>query len=155
MPTIRPHEETLRSAIKGVPYAMLTTQGADGSLHSRPMMSLDGDDDVHLWFFADRLTQKIADVAAQPLVNVSYSDVDMQVFVSVSGTAELTTDPTVLSARWRPEYAEWLPLTIADPRLALLKITVESIMYWKPPIAHIGRTLARTITNANQDANPS
>jgi general stress protein 26 len=155
MSMIHRNKETLRSAIKGVPFAMLTTQDADGSLHSRPMVSLEGDDEKVLWFFADRSTQKITDVAAQPLVNVSYSDVDMQVFVSVSGMAELVTDPVALAARWRPEYHEWLPLNIGDNRLSLLKITVESVMYWKPPTAHIGRTMARTIQSSSQDANPS
>ncbi len=150
--------DSLRSLIKGIPYAMLTTHGADGFLHGRPMVSQDGDDDVDdecLWFFTDISTHKVADIADYPIVNVSYSDQDTQLFVSVSGRAEIVSDPDVLAARRRPSYAEWIPLAIGDPKLALLKVVIENVTYWKQPSGWIGRTMNRKAKDAKQDENLS
>jgi general stress protein 26 len=147
--------DNLRSLIKGIPYAMLTTQGTDGSLHSRPMVSQDDDDDACLWFFSDNSTHKVVDIAAHPIVNVTYSDQDTQLFVSVSGWVEIVTAPDELVARWRPSYAKWIPLTVSDPKLALLKVVIENIAYWKPPSGWMGRTLNRKTNDSSQDKNPS
>ncbi len=147
--------DNLRSLIKGIPYAMLTTQGTDGFLHGRPMVSQDDDDDACLWFFTDNTTHKVVDIATHPIVNVSYSDQDTQLFVSVSGRVEIITDPSVLVARWRQSYTKWIPLTIGDLKLALLKVVIENVSYWKPPSGWIGRTLNRKTNDSSQDKNPS
>jgi len=147
--------DNLRSLIKGIPYAMLTTHGTDGFLHGRPMVSQDDDDNACLWFYTDYSTHKVVDISARPIVNVSYSDQDRQLFVSVSGRVEIVTDPDVLVARWRPSYAKWIPLNIGDPKLALLKVAIEKINYWKPPSGWIGRTLSLKSNDSSQDKNPS
>jgi general stress protein 26 len=95
------------------------------------------------------------DIAAHPIVNVSYSDQDTQLFVSISGRVDIVTDPDELVARWRPSYAKWIPLTVGDPKLALLKVIIENIAYWKPPSGWMGRTLSRKTNDSSQEKNPS
>ena len=142
--------DNLRSLIKGIPYAMLTTQGPDGSLHGRPMVSQDDDDDdACIWFFTDNTTHKFSDISTHPIVNVSYCDQDTQLFVSVSGRVEIVTDQMSLAARWRPSYAKWISLSIGDKNLSLLKVVIEKITYWKPPSGWIGRTLNHKTTDAS------
>jgi general stress protein 26 len=134
--------EKLRTLIKGIPFAMLTTQGTDGLLHGRPMVSQDDDDDACLWFFTDSTTHKVSDIEAHPHVQVSYSDQASQVFVSISGKVIIVTDPEVMAERWRPEYAKWIPLELGDPNLVLLKVSVEGFDYWKQSAACLGRTVS-------------
>ena len=145
-----PKEITLRSLIQGIPYAMLTTYGVDGSLHGRPMIAQDDDGDDFLWFFSDNTTHKVTEIAAHSAVNVSYSDQRAQTFVSVSGDVEIISDPTVLRERWRPSYAKWIPLAIGDRKLVLMKVVIRHIAYWSPPVGWIGRTLNTSNTSTKK-----
>src|SRR5690242_12096343 len=88
----RPDVQKLGELIKGIQYAMLTTQDEQGFLRSRPMateeISFDGD----LWFFTDAETPKVSEILQNNQVNVSYADPDSDRFVSVSGRAEVVRD---------------------------------------------------------------
>lgn len=130
MTTTNPQADNLRALITGIRFAMLTTRGQDGSLHSRPMAAQDGDGDGSLWFFTDRTTMKAVDITAHPEVNLAYADQAAMLFVSVSGMAELVDDRTLMHARWRPAYATWIPLGADDPAMTLLKVVVRRVDFW-------------------------
>lgn len=136
-----PHE-ILGTLIKDIRFAMLTTRGADGSLHSRPMATLEEEIHDKLWFFTGRSTRISADVAAIPQVNVSYTDSASQRYISLCGLAEVVENHERIRELWRPAYAAWFPLGIDDPDLVLLRINIESVDYWPSPTTWISRTLA-------------
>lgn len=135
-----PRHDNLRSYIAGIPFAMLATRAADGSLHSRPMVVLHGDDDDVLWFFTGSTTPKAVDVILDGHVNVSYSDPATHRYISVSGTAELVTDRQEMIKRWHAGLIEWIPLGINDPDMSLLKVTVLHVEHWEPALLAAGRT---------------
>lgn len=134
--------ETLRTLIKDIRFAMLTTRGADGSLHSRPMATLEEEIHDKLWFFTGRSTHISADIAAIPQVNLSYTDSASQRYISICGRAEVVENHDRIRELWRPAYAVWFPLGIDDPDLVLLRINVDSIDFWQSPTTWISRTLA-------------
>jgi general stress protein 26 len=119
--------------VKGIRVAMLTTIREDGMPHSRPMatqsMEIDGD----LWFFTGWSTHKAHEVEETPMVNVAYADPDRNTYVSVSGRARLLRDPDKAKQLWNPAYKAWFPKGLADPDLALLKVTMEHVEYWDVP----------------------
>lgn len=134
--------ETLKTLIKDIRFAMLTTRGDDGSLRSRPMTTQAPDADDTLWFFCHRSTHAAGDITAQPQINLSYSDAASHRYVSISGHAEVVEDRIRMRELWHPEYVEWFPQGLADPDLALVRITVERADYWQSPATWFGRTLA-------------
>ena len=124
--------QKLGELIKEIKYAMLTTADQDGTLHSRPMATQDGDSefDGTLWFFTRASAPKVDEVDRDHQVNVSYSKPGGQSFVSVSGTAQLVRDQARNKELWTPAMKAWFPKGPEDPETVLLKIDVEKAEYW-------------------------
>lgn len=127
--------EKIRSLIKDIKFAMLTTEEDDGSLRSRPMATQQSEFDGTLWFFTAKNATKVKEVDHHHEVNVSYSDTDKKVFVSVSGYAELIEDKQKIKELWNPLYQAWFPDGLDDPELALLKVNVYKAEYWDSDIS--------------------
>jgi general stress protein 26 len=123
----------LAEKIKDIRIAMMTTQEADGTLRSRPMATQDVEFDGDLWFFTSSDAPKVSEVSQHHQVNISYSKPDDNLFVSVSGVAELVRDHDTIKHYWRHFYKAWFPQGLDDPTLALLKVHVESAEYWDVP----------------------
>jgi general stress protein 26 len=121
----------LAALISGIRIAMLTTADRDGNLHSRPMATQEEPFDGDLWFFTGQSTHKVEEIRAHPAVALSYADPREQLYVSVSGQAEVVVDGVRMRELWRPAYQAWFPRGLDDPDLALLRIHVEEAEYWR------------------------
>ncbi len=122
--------EHLRKMIHEIPVAMLTTISSDGALHSRPMVNINENFDGDLWFFTSLDDPKVAEIAANPRVNVSFAAPSSHQYVSAAGKAELVRDPKRRELHWTSACESWFPQGPQDPNLGLLKIDVESAAYW-------------------------
>jgi general stress protein 26 len=125
--------EHLQKLIKDVEVAMLTTVSGEDFLRSRPMITQHADDDGVLWFFTNDHQAKAQELADDPRVNVSYSKVEANQFVSVSGLGEVVHDEEKKRKLWKPIYKSWFPDGVDDPHLALLKVYIEKAEYWDAP----------------------
>ncbi len=128
--------------IKDIDFGMLTTVDENGTLHSRPMsanrnVEFDGD----IWFFTYGNSHKVIEAQKNRNVNVSFSDIKGQTYVSLSGTAELVRDKAKIEELWEPILKAWFPEGIETPDIALLKVSAESAEYWDSP----GNFLSKTI----------
>jgi len=121
---------TLSDQIKGIRVAMLTTEGNDGVLRSRPMMNHELEFDGSLWFFTDEGTSKVSDLYNNRMVNLTYVDPAHNRYVSVSGTARIVRNPEKAKALWNPSLKAWFPDGLDDPRVVLMKVTVTEAEYW-------------------------
>lgn len=140
----------LAKLIKAIDIAMLTTVADDGSLHSRPMSSNGNVEfDGTIWFFTYGNTHKVNEARRHP-VNVSFSDVKNQNYVSISGTAELVRDKDKIKELWRPDYKAWFPQGIDTPDIALLKVTGHKAEYWDTPNSLISHAFALLQVAAGQ-----
>jgi general stress protein 26 len=120
----------LNELIKEIDFAMLTTIRSDGSLHSCPMATQDVDADGVIWFFSHAKTEKVEAIRTDPRVNLAYSDVGSQRYVSISGRCEPVRDHVKAKQLWKPVYGTWFPKGIEDPNLILLKVQVQEADYW-------------------------
>ncbi len=134
----------LSDKIKGIRIAMMTTVEADDVLRSRPMATQDMEFDGDLWFFTKASAPKVDDVEHHQQVNLSYAKPDDNLFVSVSGTAQLVRDRQKMDELWKPLLKAWFPNGKDDPELALLKVTVNSAEYWDAPSGVMGRLFVAT-----------
>jgi general stress protein 26 len=125
--------EKVRELIEDIRFAMLTTLGTDGSLHSRPMAAQNDEFNGDLWFFTKASSHKAHEVTADSHVNVTFTNPDDNVYVSLSGRARLVQDRAKIKELWNPEGEAWFPEGVDDPDLALLKIDVERAEYWEGP----------------------
>jgi general stress protein 26 len=129
----------LADLIADAEVAMLTTEDADGTLRSRPLMTLEMDEQGRLWFFTELSTRKVGEMDRHRKVNLSYADVARQSFVSISGRVRLLRDPDKARDLWTQRVKPWFPSGLDDPDLGLLEVTVEEAEYWDVPTSRMLR----------------
>lgn len=118
--------------IKDIRFAMFTTRHGNGHLHSRPMttQNKDIDEDASLWFFMARDDGPVADLTADPVVNLVYADPGEDSYVSVSGTAAVVEDAAKKKQLWSKMNEAWFPAGPTDPNLALVEVKIIHANYW-------------------------
>ena len=118
--------------IKDIRFAMFTTRHSNGHLHSRPMTTQNSklDEDSNLWFFMSRQGAPVADLSADPTVNVVYADPGDDSYVSVSGTASVVDDMAKKQQLWSKLAEAWFPGGVDDPDLALVRVKISHANYW-------------------------
>ncbi|MEX0907743.1 MAG: pyridoxamine 5'-phosphate oxidase family protein [Gemmatimonadota bacterium] len=130
--------EELYDLIEGIEIAMFTTRRPDGRLVSRPMATQARQPGADLWFVTDIETHKVDELEHDPNVNVSYYQDRTKEWVSVSGSARISQDRAQIHELYRPDWRAWFGKVDEtrddgpdDPRLALLLVTADSIVYMK------------------------
>jgi general stress protein 26 len=125
-------QRKLWSLVKDIRFAMFATRHGDGHLHSRPMTTQNSrlDEDANLWFFMSRASDSVADIAAEPSVNVSYADPGDDSYVSVSGTASVVEDMAKKQQLWSKFAEAWFPEGVSDPDLALVRVRITHANFW-------------------------
>jgi general stress protein 26 len=127
-----PHAQ-LWALIKDIRFTMFTTQhSSNGHLHSRPITTQNKslEADGSLWFFMSRSGDPVADLTANPGVNLAYADPGSDRYVSVSGTAAVVDDPARKQALWSKLVEAWFPKGVNDPDLALVRVAITHADYW-------------------------
>jgi len=128
--------EKIRDLTEGIDFCMLTTIDG-GHLRSRPMSTQKFEFDGELWFFTDDKTHKIEEIKKVNRVCVAYSKPAENVYLSVSGAAEVVKDRAKIEELWDPILKVWFPDGVDDPSLCLLKVQVDQAEYWDAPSSKI------------------
>ncbi len=130
--------DDLYDLIEGIEIAMFTTRRADGRLVSRPMATQTQAEGSDLWFVTDIESNKLDELSFDPQVNLSYYRDRTREWVSVSGTATVTQDREAIRELYRKDWKAWFGDEGGardggpdDPRLALILVDVESVVYLK------------------------
>ena len=123
--------EKVKELVKDARICMLTTMTTDGRHVSRPMALQDVEFDGDLWFFTYSDSDLVAQISANPQVNVSFSDAKQHAWTSVSGAAQRTDDPAKAKELWNPLLKAWFPDGLDTPNLTLVKVHAESAEYWE------------------------
>lgn len=123
--------------IKDIKFAMMTTVGINGTIHSRPMGTLEKNlknFDGILWFFSRKDSHKNHDIVeSHQHVNLAYADPDKQQYVSICGKAFISEDKGKMKELWNPVLKAWFPEGLDDPEISLIGVNVESAEIWDSP----------------------
>ncbi|MGB3185296.1 MAG: pyridoxamine 5'-phosphate oxidase family protein [Ornithinimicrobium sp.] len=122
---------TVRDLIGGVRTAMLTSVDLAGGLVSRPMAVQEVEFDGDLWFFSEADSPKVANVQADPNVNVAF--VKDSAWVSLKGQASLVYDVEKKKELWNAFAAAWFTAGPEDDEIVLLRVHAETAEYWDSP----------------------
>ncbi len=125
--------QALWNDIKDSRFAMFTTRHANGHLHSRPMTmqntTLEADDS--LWFLMSRKSDPVAELAAEPSVNVAYSPQGDACWISVTGTALVVEGRDKAESLWNRSADAWFPGGPGDPDLAVVQVRIVHVSEWE------------------------
>ena len=134
-PTRAESLEKLADLIKDIRFAMLVTHDTTiGSLRGRPMATVNKDvADGKIYFFTSKDEPKVMEAMRDPGVCLAYADPGSNNYVSVSGSATLSTDRALLEKFYNPFVKAWFPEGLDDPTISLLIIDIEHAEYWDSP----------------------
>ncbi len=133
--------EKLRKLIGDIRVAMLITVDHEGCLRSRPMMTQRIDPDGQLWFFTKVEAAKVHEIENEHHVNLAYANPSDQVYVSVSGLAQLVRDRKKMEELWTPAHRAWFPEGLNDPGIGLLRVHVDKAEYWDSPSGMVAQAI--------------
>lgn len=117
--------------MRDLDFCMLTTQSEDGRLHSRPMsnngeVEFDGD----VWFFTAADSRKVDHIQSDPRVQLSFTDLERFLFISMTGQAEIVRDVEKKKELWVEDIEQWFESGPEDEDVVLLKVTPSIVAYW-------------------------
>lgn len=130
--------DDLYALIDGIEIAQFTTRRADGHLASRPMAVQRRAAGTDLWFMSNGESHKLEELASDPHVNCAFYNTGSREWVSVSGTAVLSHDKTMIHDLYQPDWRAWLGDEGGernggpdDPRITLVLVEAHSVVYSK------------------------
>jgi general stress protein 26 len=134
MPTpARDHIPLIDTLVRSIRVTALTTQADDGSLHVRPMTTLDEPlqpgSSGSLWFFAPLASLTFIEATRRP-VGLFYGDPVARRYAIINGRGRRVDDAGRRARLWRPAFRRWFPQGVDDPMLGLLAIDIEQAEYW-------------------------
>ena len=128
--------DQLFEQIDDIEIAMLTTRRPDGHLCSRAMATQKRAAGADLWFVTLEDSGKLAEIAFDPHVNLSFYKDRTREWVSVSGIATISRDRNTIRQLWAPDWQAWFPKgddprhgTADDPRMVLIGVDVHAAMF--------------------------
>jgi general stress protein 26 len=125
--------EKFYALVEDINTAMMTTRRSDGHLRSRAMANQRRAAGADLWFVTTDGSAKLADLAQDPHLNLSYYRDSNREWVSVSGTAAISQDRAKIRELYAPDWKMWFPDegdprhgSPDDPRMVLIGVTVHA-----------------------------
>jgi general stress protein 26 len=115
--------------VNDINVCMFITDNKDSN-HTRPMATIEVEDNGTVWFFTDIRSIKVEEVTTDHTVHLVYSHPGKESFLDVWGKASVVTDKKTLKDKWTPIAKAWFPEGVDDPNLALLKVSPQDAYYW-------------------------
>ena len=127
-----------KALIQDVNICMFTTIDDRNRIFSRPMSTVQIDDEGNAWFFTNEFSEKIHEVSSDNTVYLIYSHPGKNVYVTVTGTSSLILNRNKIDELWNPLFKAWFPEGKEDPRLCLVKVVTEEANYWNSNAGKMG-----------------
>jgi general stress protein 26 len=125
--------EELRKIMGKFKTAMLVTSASDGKLRGRPMAIQQREDDQSIWLATSDQSDKVQDVAANPVCAVLCHDGERSpTYVSMSGDATIVRDAAKIRELWDPAWRLWFPEGPDEKDIVLLHFTPSHVEYADP-----------------------
>lgn len=97
---------------------------------TRPMAVQQVDDQGHFWFLSASDSHKNQEIQQDASVQLLFQGSAHSDFLSVVGTATISTDPARIQNLWNPILKAWFTEGENDPRLTAVEVTPQQGYYW-------------------------
>lgn len=115
--------------IESAPICMMTTHNKDGGLSSRPMYTLEADENRNIWFFNSTTSHAAFEIRQNHQIQLTYSS-GKEKFVSASALAYEVLDRQHIKELWSPIMKAWFPEGLDSQSLVLLRVELKDVEYW-------------------------
>jgi general stress protein 26 len=122
-------KQKFRKIANDVNICMFITS-PDDDQSSRPMATIQVDDDGTLWFYTHKSSGKTAQIENDHDVHLVYSHPGKNSYMDVWGKGNVVEDRRKIEELWNPIVKAWFPDGVDDPDLCLLKVSPYAAYYW-------------------------
>jgi general stress protein 26 len=127
-----------KELVKDVSVCMFTTVDDHNNLYSRPMSTVNIDDEGNAWFFTNEFSETIQEVSKDNNVHLIYAHPAKNVYVTVKGSCTVILNRKKIDELWTPLLKAWFPNGKEDPKLCLVKVVTEEASYWNSNSGSMG-----------------
>mgnify|MGYP001039541093 CR=1 FL=1 len=127
-----------KELVHEVNICMFTTIDDHARIFSRPMSTVQVDNDGNAWFFTNEFSEKIQEVSKDNTVYLIYSHPGKNIYVTVTGTCSIILDKNKIDELWNPLFKAWFPGGKEDPKLCLVKVVTAEANYWNSKAGKMG-----------------
>ncbi|HMF70674.1 MAG TPA: pyridoxamine 5'-phosphate oxidase family protein [Flavitalea sp.] len=127
-----------KELVKDVSVCMFTTMDDHNNLYSRPMSTVNIDDEGNAWFFTNEFSETIQEVSKDNNVHLIYAHPAKNVYVTVKGSCTVILNRKKIDELWTPLLKAWFPNGKEDPKLCLVKVVTEEASYWNSNSGRMG-----------------
>ena len=118
-----------RELVKDIRVCMFITNDRKKD-HTRPMYTMEADENGTLWFFTDIRSIKVDDVSQEHSVHLVYAHPGKESYLDVWAQANIVRDRKQVEDKWSSIVKAWFPKGVDDPNLALLQVRPNDVYYW-------------------------
>lgn len=122
--------EKIKKLVKDITSCMFCTKVTDIPFRTRPMATVDVDEEGNLWFFSSTSSDKNDEIKNDDLVQLLYAKNSDSHFLTVTGRAKILKDHSKIDELWSSMIKAWFPDGKDDPDLSLIKVVPEEAHYW-------------------------
>lgn len=121
----------LQELINKIDIGMLCTYPSENAyVHSVPMSRQEIDDEGNIWYLFSAESETFKNLQGNNKVSVFFAHVGDYNFLSVNGTAEVSTDKERIEKYWSKFVEAWFEKGKEDPNIRIMKVKVEDAHYW-------------------------
>ena len=99
-------------------------------LTTRPMSVQKMDDQGNFWFLSSNDSYKNKEIKDDSNVQLLFQGSAHSDFLSIYGTATISTDKKLIQELWEPILKTWFTEGINDPRITAIKVETKEGYYW-------------------------
>jgi general stress protein 26 len=107
-----------------------TKHDPENEFATRPMAVQKTDDDGTLWFLSATDSNKNAELQTENTVQLLFQGSSYSDFLSIYGTAVVSTDKEKIKELWKPDLKVWFTEGLDDPRISVIKVEPSGGYYW-------------------------
>jgi general stress protein 26 len=122
--------EKLKELANAADICMFTTSLKRLPLSSRPMSTVQVDDEGNIWFLSKKSSEKNKEISKDHDVQLFYASKASAEYLSVYGSAAILTDRKKAEEIWTPIAKAWLTEGVNDPELTIIKVVPKDVYYW-------------------------
>ena len=120
----------MKKLVEDIKTCMFCTQNNQIPFNTRPMATVDVDEEGNLWFMSNRQSNKNEEIKEDEKVQLIYAKGGDSHFLSVAGKAQIVKDQAKIDELWTVFAKAWFPEGKKDPDISLIKIIPEDVYYW-------------------------
>jgi general stress protein 26 len=122
--------DKLKELIKSESMCFFCTQLTQQPITTRPMSTQKVDEQGNIWFMSSIKSNKNAEIKQNKEVQLLYANTSNYEFLSIFGTASISTDREKIHEMWTPFAKAWFKDGKDDADISLIKVTPNSAYYW-------------------------